>query len=255
MTRRPVPRHAAAPAMPVARRPFLAAFLATVLALPARAQSTTNEHLWASVFGEHRVNATWHAYWEFSARRHELGLTWQQQLGAFGVSRDLSPNWRLTGAMGWSNTFRYGETPVRSNAFELRPWLQVVGNRRRGRVTWTERNRVEMRNVVPYTERAPDDPTWVTQWRLRRMDRVVIPFRTGGAWYAAGSQEWFLLPKPTGAQHHLEQTRTQLLVGKALSPTLRIEGGYMLQAFWRQTTDEINHTVLVVTRWSAPIAR
>ncbi len=234
----------------------LLAALAIAAPTLAAAQSTTNEHAWASVFAEHRVNARWLAYWELSARRHELGASWQQQLGAAGVSRDLSPTWRATAALGWSNTYRYGETPVRSKQFELRPWVQVLGTRRVGRVTWTERDRVEMRNVVGYGDLAPAGSPWATTWRVRRMDRVVVPFTTGSAWYAAGAQEWFVLLGPVrGASNRLEQTRTQLLVGKRVSPTLLIEGGYMLQGLWRRTTDEINHTALVVARWSAPLPR
>lgn len=242
-------------------RPLLAvapALAALAIAAPraAGAQSTTNEHAWLSTFGEHRVNAKWLGYWEFSARRAELGRTWQQQLGAFGVSYDLSPAWRATASMGWSHTFRYGATPIAAKAFELRPWVQLVGNRRVRRLAHTERTRVEMRNVVPYTELAPDDPAWVTTWRLRRMDRLVLPFSSTSRWYAAASQEWFVLPGPIrGPARRLEQTRTQLLVGKNVAPTLRIEGGYMLQAFWRRTTDEINHTALLVLRWNAPLAR
>ena len=232
--------------------------LAALAAAPALlcAQSTTNQHAWASAFAEHRVNARWLLYWELSARRHDLGASWQQQLGAVGVSRDLSPTWRATASMGWSNTYRYGETPIRNKQFELRPWVQVVGNRTLGRATWTERDRIEMRNVVGYGALDPAGSPWTTTWRVRRMDRVVLPFRAGGAWYAAGSQEWFVQLGPIrGAANRLEQTRTQLLVGKTVSPTLRIEGGYMLQGLWRRTTDEVNHTALVVARWSAPLAR
>jgi hypothetical protein len=134
--------------------------------------------------------------------------------------------------------------------------VQVVGTHRLGRPTWVERTRLELRNVQAYGDLAPPDPAWVSTWRVRRQDRLAVPLRTNGAWYAAAAQEWFVLLGPNrGASNRLEQTRTQLLLGRQLSPVLRVEGGYMLQAFWRRTTDELDHTALVVFRTTAPIVR
>jgi hypothetical protein len=218
------------------------------------AQTVQQAHAWVSYFGDNRVSATWSVYTEASLRRAEAGATWQQQLWAAGATRDLSRAWRLTAAVGGTNSIPYGELPSRSHAIEVRPWVQVQGVRRLGRATWTDRSRVEWRVTRPYGSGAPADPAWSQVYRLRRLDRVVLPLRPQGPWYVAGLQEWLTNLGPRRARATVfEQTRTQLLLGRDVRRGVRIEGGYMLQLLARRGgVREYNHTMLIVVRNSAP---
>lgn len=232
--------------------------LMMVAAVPCAAQSSRTVHdamVWGAVFGDHRIANKTALYWDYQGRRAEEGSVWQINLGAAGITRDLSPRWRMTAALGWSRGYRYGELPARTNSVELRPWIQVNGTRPVGSWTWSDRTRAEFRVVRPIGELALPNADWApTVVRLRRQDKFQHALRKDGKLYAAASQEFLVNVLPaTSRVAMLEQSRTQLVIGRQLSKHNRAEVGYGLQRFNRRGGYEMNHTLLLYFRTSTPI--
>jgi len=233
--------------------------LLLVLAVPCHAQVATQRSVntgmvWGAVFGDHRFAKKTSLYWDYHPRRADYGATWQLNLGAVGITRDVSRQWRATAAMGWSRGYRYGAFPARTNTFELRPWIQITGVRPAGSWTWSDRMRAEFRVLRPIGDLAPADPEWApTVVRLRRQDRFQHKLTKDGRWYGAAAQEFMVNVLPERARvAMLEQTRTQFLLGHQLSKTTRAETGYGLQRINRRGGYEMNHTLLIYLRTSVP---
>ena len=234
------------------RFPSLAAAL--LLAAPCGAQAVSSAMAWGAIFGDHRFGSKSALYWDYQARRAEAGRTWQIQLGAVGYTRDLSKQWRATAALGWSHANRYGPFAPRTNLFELRPWVQLTGTRPVGGWTWNDRSRAEFRVIQPAGEFAPADAEWApTVVRLRRLDRFQHPIGSSTSWYGAIAQEFLVNVHPERSRvAMLEQSRTQFLIGRQLTPRNRLEGGYGFQHWNRRGGNENNHTALLYFRTSVP---
>ncbi|MCU0619809.1 MAG: DUF2490 domain-containing protein [Gemmatimonadaceae bacterium] len=229
--------------------------LCALVATTAAAQVQHNGHLWLNVFGDHRLGDRTALYVELSARRADFAREWQQQVLGLGLARAVGGSYRVTATLiaqrSWPYTGSEGGTAVD----ELRPWLQLAGQRRVGgaasRWQWADRSRLEMR----WQRRdAPFDVEgdWRGSYRFRRQDRFQRALARD--WYASLSQEWFLDVPPGGRGPLVDQSRTQLSLGRALSRTLRVEGGYMLQWLERPSgLRELNHTLVVALRSSAPL--
>jgi len=234
----------------------LALHVALLCAVPCAAQqrSVNDGAVWGAVFGDHRFGTKSSLYWDYQPRRAEEGRIWQLNLGAVGYTRDLSPQWRATVALGSSYSYPYGPLAPRINAFELRPWMQVTGRRAAGSWTWSDRSRVEFRVLRPTGEFAPADADWApTVVRVRRQDRFERSITANNRWYAAASQEFMLNVHPARSRvPWLEQSRTQFLIGRQVTPRNRIETGYGLQRVNRRAGHELNHTLLVYFRTTVP---
>lgn len=238
--------------------------LSVSLATPGSAQlpdvivetqrTVQNVMVWGAVFGDHRFGAKSSLYWDYQPRRAEAGEIWQIQLGAVGYTRDLPNRWRATAALGWSRGSRYGEFAPRANSAELRPWVQVTGIRPVGTWRWSDRSRVEFRALRPIGEFAPADADWApTVIRLRRQDRFEHWLTPDKRWYGALSQEFLVNVHPARSRvAMLEQSRTQFLLGRQLSPRNRLESGYGLQRLNRRGGYEMNHALLVYVRTAVP---
>jgi hypothetical protein len=223
--------------------------------LHAQRPTANDAMVWAALIGEHRVAKHTSLYWDHHARRADAGATWQINLGAVGITRELTPQWRVTGALGWSLGYRYGAFPARFNSAELRPWVQLSGTRKVGTWTWSDRSRAELRLLHPVGDLAPPDADWSPSVvRLRRMDRFQHRLTADNRWYASLTQEWLLNASPPSARFtFLEQSRTQAVVGRQVQKYVRAEAGYGLQRFNRRNGIEMNHTLLMYLRFNAPI--
>ncbi len=239
-------------------RNVFALALVSVAAVPCLAQGSRTVHdamVWGGIFGDHRIATKTALYWDYQGRRAEAGSVWQINLGAVGITRDLSPRWRTTAALGWSRGYRSGEFPARTNSFELRPWVQVNGTRPVGRWTWSDRTRAEFRVLRAIGELAPANADWApTVVRLRRQDKFQHVLRADGTLYFAASQEFLVNVHPAPSRvAMLEQSRTQLVIGRQLTTRNRAEVGYGLQRFNRRGGYEMNHTLLLYFRTATPI--
>lgn len=228
---------------------------ALAFATPGVAQTVNHAMVWGGAFGDHRFGAKSSLYWDYQARRAEAGETWQIQLGAVGVTRDLTKQWRATAALGWSLGYRYGEFSPAANSAELRPWVQLTGTRPAGGWTWSDRTRAEFRVLRAVGEFAPENADWApTVLRLRRQDRFLHKFARDSRWYGAVSQEFLVNVHPARSRvAMLEQSRTQGVIGRELTPRNRVEVGYGLQRWNRRGGNEMNHTLLLYYRTSVPL--
>jgi len=221
--------------------------------LCAQQQTVHSAMLWGAAFGDHRFGARSALYWDAQPRRADAGERWQILLGAVGYTRDITPRWRATAALGATRGYRYGVFS-RNETVELRPWVQLQGTRPAGGFTWSDRTRVEFRVLRATGAFAPADADWQsTVVRLRRQDRLQHRLTEDGRWYGAASQEFMVNVHPARVRFAaLEQSRTQLLLGRELTRRNRIESGYGLQYFTRRGGVELNHTLLVYFRSSTP---
>ena len=72
-------------------------------------------------------------------------------------------------------------------------------------------------------------------------------------WYGVIAQEFLVNVHPARSRvAMLEQSRTQFLVGKQLTPRNRLEGGYGMQFWNRRGGNEANHTALLYFRTTVP---
>jgi hypothetical protein len=220
----------------------------------AQQRTVHDAMVWGAAFGDHRFGKKSSLYWDWQPRRAEEGRVWQINLGAVGYTRDLSPQWRATAALGVAHAHRYGPFAPRTNLFEVRPWAQLTGRRTAGSWLWTDRSRAEFRVLRAAGDFAPDDADWApTIVRLRRQDRLEHTITTDTRWYGAVSQEFLVNVHPARSRvAALEQSRTQFLLGRQLTPRNRVESGYGLQYWNRRGGNELNHTLLLYFRTTVP---
>lgn len=226
-----------------------------VVAAPLAAQVEHNAHLWVNYFGDHRLGERTSLYVELSARRADFAREWQQQVLGLGVARAVGGSYRATATLIGQRSWPYTGGAGGSVVNEVRPWLQLAGQRRLGgagsRWQWADRSRLELRwqrRDVAFDV----EGDWRGSMRFRRQDRIQRSLPRD--WYAVASQEWFLDVPPWRGGPLVDQSRTQLALGRSLSRTLRVEGGYMLQWLERPAGPrELNHTLVVSLRSSAPL--
>lgn len=232
----------------------LVLLMAISTSVAAQQRTVHDAMVWGGLFGDHRFGKRSSLYWDWQPRRAEEGRIWQINVAAIGYTHDLSPQWRATVALGGSYANRYGAFTPRTNALEVRPWVQLTGRRAAGSWTWSDRSRVEFRVIRPAGEFAPDTADWApTVVRLRRQDRFEHGLTADKRWYGAASQEFLVNVHPARSRvAALEQSRSQLLIGRQLTARNRLEGGYGLQYWNRRGGSEMNHTLLAYFRTTVP---
>lgn len=227
----------------------------SAVASPLGAQAEHNAHVWLNVFGDHALGERTSLYVELSARRADAGREWQQQVLGLGLARAVGGSYRVTATLIGQRSWPYTGGAGGGVVDEVRPWLQLAGQRRVGgtasRWQWADRSRLEVR----FQQRDVGfdvDGEWRGSMRFRRQDRLQRALPAG--WYASASQEWFLDVPPGSRGPLVDQSRTQLTLGRPLTRTLRVEGGYMLQWLERAAGPrELNHTLVLALRSSAAL--
>lgn len=200
-----------------------------------------------SFFGDYRIAERAALSVELSARRGDFLAVWQQQVGALGIWYDLSPGWRLQGALWTGRQFPSGARRGTAREREVRPYIALVGVRPLPfgiPLSWSDRWRVELR----HREAEVADAAWRREWRVRRQDRFT--YRLDERWSVAVMQEW-MVAVPPHRRAVLEQTRSQAMLGLSVRPGLRVEAGYQLQRLVQRRPQERNHTVLLFVRHQA----
>lgn len=224
----------------------------------AQAQSprTTveNRHAWLVYLGDHALapKSKSSLHLETQVRRGDLGADWQQLLLRGGLTRTLSTGVRATGGYAFVRTYRYGEAPVRAAFPEHRLWQQLSLAHRAGPVSVTHRYRLEQRWIGIMSS---VDPTQVARWRnsnrFRYMVRGSLPLSGGasrlGHTYLAGSGELFTSFGGNVQLNVFDQSRLGAALGLQVTPTLRVEAGYLQQYILKPSgrDAERNHTVQI----------
>lgn len=248
---------------PTANAVTIAAAAALLLLAPAATRrlaaqdapprdAVQNANAWVMYFGEHPLGRSRWALWaEAQVRRAELGATWQQLLLRPGLGYTITPQARVTGGYAYIDTHEYGEQPVAARFPEHRLWEQLTVTHATGRLAWQHRYRVEQR-WVGIMDAATDARTgWRYTNRLRYLARASLPLRgptiAVGTPYVSVYDELFVSAGRNVRNNVFDQNRAYAAVGWRLSPTLRLEAGYLHQLVLKPsgTQMEHNHTLQV----------
>ena len=150
-------------------------------------------------------------------------------------------------------TYPYGEAPVRAAFPEHRLWQQLSLAHGAGPVSVTHRYRLEQRwiGIMGIV-----DPTQVAEWRyanrFRYMVRGSLPVSGRANWpghtYLAGSGELFTSFGGNVQLNVFDQSRLGAVLGRQVTPTLRLEAGYLQQYILKSTgrDAERNHTLQIL---------
>lgn len=236
-------------------------FAVTAQAQPART-TVENRHAWLGYIGDHALaplsKSSIHV--ESQIRRGDLGAAWQQLLLRGGLTRTLSAGVRATGGYAFVRTFPYGEAPVRAAFPEHRVWQQISLAHGAGLVSITHRYRLEQRWIGTM---GIVDPTQIVGWRylnrVRYLARASLPVSgvasRPGHTYLAGSGELFTSFGRDVQLNVFDQSRFSAALGRQVTPTLRVEAGYLQQYILKATgrDAERNHTLQLSLLSTAPL--
>lgn len=246
---------------------LLAVLFASAIASSMEAQqpartTVENHHAWLTYLGDHALFAgsKTSLHLESQIRRGDLGGDWQQLLLRGGLARALSPGVRATGGYAFVRTYPYGEAPVRTAFPEHRTWQQLSLAHGAGSLSVTHRYRLEQRWIGLM---GTADPTQVMSWRyanrFRYMARASLPVAGDAAQpartYLAGSGELFTSFGRDVQLNVFDQSRLVVALGRHVTPTLRVEAGYLHQYLLKQTgrDAESNHTLQLSILSAAPL--
>jgi hypothetical protein len=198
-----------------------------------------NLHAWFAYFGDHPVGESrWGIHAEAQFRRRDGIAKWQQLLLRPGVNFQASKKVMLTTGYAYVRS-----TPA---ATEHRLWEQAWIRYRTGSVAWSTRLRFENRFL-----RTGRDYRYENRFRAWQQVRISLAPRK----YLTAYDEFWVYVKPYASGSWFDQNRAYIAAGFELTPTLRLETGYMNQALLARTGTrlEFNHTLMLSIFSVAPI--
>jgi hypothetical protein len=186
---------------------------------------------WYAFFVTPKISKKVSAHIEYQWRRTDWIKGWQQSLPRIGINYKINNN--ITGHAGYAyvHTFPYSTTTLAAvpKTFpEHRSYEQVTVTTPVGKATLAHRLRLEQRWIGRFASidsKKPD--SWVYLNRVRYMPRLDIPLNK--KWYAAAYDEIFIGFGKNIGENIFDQNRIAFLGGCKLSPTFRIEAGYLNQ--------------------------
>jgi hypothetical protein len=231
------------------------------LSAPCAAQTgrTADHNLngWYMYFGDHPIGGKWGVHLEGQWRRADVITNWQQLLLRTGVNYDLNDSAMLTGGYAYVATKRYGDFPTQFSFPEHRIWQQLLVRQRAGPVSLQHRYRSEQRLIGEMIAK-PDGGARVDNWRYQNRFRYFVkgsvPLR-GDNWYVAPYAEVFLHFAPNFGPSAFDQLRLYCALGYNLSPTTKVEFGYLQQIVAQRNgrVMEYNHALQIALFSTAPL--
>jgi hypothetical protein len=241
----------------VTRAVFLIAiFPAHGLAQTASKLLDFNRHGWLSYSGDHPVSGRWGIHFDAQWRRAEMFTQWQQYQLRPGLNYQVRPNVLLTGGYAFTQTYPYGEFPVRAAFPEHRIYQQLLVTQRRTGITLQHRVRMEQRFIrYPNT----DDGSWTYQNRFRYLLRGELPLakKADGtvSWYLPAYDEILIGIPPNYGARPWDQNRLFVGLGYAFSK-IKVEAGYLNQFTGQRNGRmfEMNHTMFIAVSSNASLS-
>lgn len=217
--------------------PLFAALLLMAPELRSQPRVTDhNAHFWANYFGNHRIGQSrWGIYTEGHWRRHDFVSHWQQLLLRPGINFDVNRHLTLTTGYAFIRSYRYGDFPAASaKNNENRIWHQALVRYNTGKISWTSRFRFENRFLSSRYEN-----------RIRLWQQARIPISE--KYYLNAFEEAWFYVRPYVASSPFDQNRAFIGLGRTISPTLRMEAGYLNQTVLQRSGRvlEANHTLML----------
>jgi hypothetical protein len=227
--------------MPLTGTLHACAAAAVIAAVPLRAQpspapETTRHSIWLVYSGDHPVSGRVGLVLDAQLRLVQNADHERQVLARPGISFALTGNVKLSGGYAVSASRLDTDDPLVSHRPEHRLWASAQLSHHVGSVALAHRYRLEHRWLTGVNVDASGGrigEAWVTAERMRYSLRAVVPL-TGSAQrhslYAAASDEVFASFGGYARDIAVDQNRAALALGMRLSPSSRIEIGYLLQS-------------------------
>jgi hypothetical protein len=212
----------------------------------------SNANLWLNLVGDHPLGGgPWGIHLEVQNRRAELGNDWQQLLIRPGINYQISPSLSVSAGWAWVRTYPYGDYPAVIAFPEHRAWEQIQHRFKFLGLDWTQRLRLEQRWIGEMARDSGGDDFDLANWRyenrIRYLLRTSIPLTDSGKTYLALWDEVFFNFGSNVSGNDFDQNRVFIGLGHKLTPTTRLEVGYMEQTIRRRGGQirEDNHTLAV----------
>lgn len=210
-------------------------------------QHADNYNLWLNYVGDHPLfGSPWGVHLEVQNRREDWGDEWQQLLIRSGINYAISPTVTVSAGYAYVKTYPYGELPVANEFDEHRAWEQLSYKMSLFGLEWQHRFRLEQR-WIEEQDRSGNTTNWRGENRIRYMLRTSIPLTEDKKTYLAVWDEVYLNFGGNILKNHFDQNRAFIGIGRKLSPTMRLEVGFMEQTLQRRggAMWESNHTACV----------
>ena len=233
------------------------ACLALPLAAAAlRAQGTrpaAASAIWLTYNGEHAISHRLALLTDVQVRRDGDFGQWRQLLLRGGIGWAATPRLHVAGGYGYLRSYPTESLDIPEPYPEHRLWQMAQLTQSSGALSVLHRARLEERWVADAFTVAPR--RWAYATRGRYLLRLAVPVPgTDGRFSLATSDEIFA--SVIGHTAAADQNRFTVGVGSRLSPTLRVELGYLNRAAIdgrRMTTRD--HALLVAFSSVAPLRR
>jgi hypothetical protein len=232
---------------------FFASFF--FLSTQARAQTRThayNTNAWLMYFGNHKFSSWMGLHAEVQWRRSDVFSENQQLLLRTGLDFYVKPNLRVTVGYGFIETYPYGEFAVQNAFPEHRIWQQLLVPQDLGKVKLSHRYRIEQRMIGNSSTGQFENGRYEN--RMRYMAKATINITKGKhPIFAALYDEVFINFGKDVGYNIFDQNRLYGAIGYSISPTLKMELGYLYQAVQLRNLDgtslknriENNHTLQI----------
>jgi hypothetical protein len=211
-------------------------------------------------FGDHPIKAgsPWGIHLEGQWRRADLGLKWQQLLLRPAVNYQVSKNVSLSFGYGFVESHPYGDNPSLGNTPEHRVYEQLSIVRRIGKLDFTNRFRLEQRNIGVLAAQPGggyDVDHYRYENRIRYQLRTTIPFSTGSRNYLALANEIKFNFGKNVDGNVFDQNRAYAAYGRNLGHQTNLELGFLEQTIQRRggVHFEHNHTLQVAIYCRLPL--
>ena len=240
--------------------------LAIVVA-PASAQTSpvesTRHSMWLVYGGDHSISSRVGLVFDSQLRLTQDGDRERQLLIRPGLSYAIREHLKVSGGYALMASRDDANDPLTPRKPEHRAWLSAQLSHELGPVSFAHRYRFEHRSLPGVRvddAGAAIGETRVSAERLRYSLRASVPLATVAASHAvyfAASDEVFASFGGYAGDLAFDQNRAGMAVGFRLSPTLRLEAGYMLQSSADDDGrfTERNHTLQISATSTASFRR
>lgn len=228
---------------------------ATCGSLSASDLHDSNDNLWLNYVGDHPFfpGSKWGLHLESQFRRTDMGEHWQQLLLRPGLNYQISPSLSVSAGYAHVQTYPYGDYRIPQDFPENRLYEQIQYTHKALGLEWVHRLRLEQRRIGEVSATTGDVQNWRYENRIRYMLRTTIPISDDKKWYVALWDEAFFNFGSNVSRNYFDQNRAFVGLGRVLTPTTKLEVGFMEQTVQRRggVIWEHNHTLAIwlMSKW------
>jgi hypothetical protein len=235
------------------RSSFIAFFLLQSFLLQGQTRThTNNTNAWLMYFGNHKFSNQIGLHAEVQWRRSDVFSENQQLLLRTGLDFYVKPDLRFTIGYAFVETYPYGEFAVQHAFPEHRIWQQLLVQQGLGKVKLAHRYRLEQRMIGNASTGQFENGRYEN--RARYMAKASINLTNGKhPIFATLYDEVFINFGKDVGYNIFDQNRLYGAIGYSISPTLKMELGYLNQVVQLRSLDaaslknriENNHTLQI----------